>query len=111
MSDALVIVLATGLCLVPVSLAATRLWLLLATLVSLAWLGASGLYFYVYLGLGGDDTWPLGILIVLWLAAIAAIVARRLAMLASARDDEPDPSRTGAMQGDGAFGARNARER
>jgi hypothetical protein len=85
-SDALVITLVTGLCLVPVGLAAglsaTRLWLGLATLAGLAWLGASGFYFYVYLELGGEETWPLAALLALWCVAIAGLVARRLAALA-----------------------------
>lgn len=111
MSDAFVIALVTGLCLVPVGLAAglsaSRPWLVLAALASLAWLGASGFYFFVYLELGGDPTWPLAVAVAVWCAAIAGLVARRLAALA--RSGRPS-SALGGADGAAPAGAAAARD-
>jgi len=110
-SDALVIALVTGLCLVPVGLAAvlsaSRPWLALAALSSLAWLGASGFYFFVYLELGGDALWPLAVPVAVWGLVLAWLVARRLAALA--RSDRPS-SALGAADAAASAGAAATRD-
>lgn len=54
------------------------LWSLVALLLGLFWLAASGLYFMIYLQLGGDDATLVGVLAVLMFSVDVGITVRRL---------------------------------